>query len=169
MEKIKRGTVREDGLVFLKNHFDKQIWLTREKYDSYAETYKNYITKRMMDHRSNGKKWKIGDFNPENGLYFLRTNSAYRPIFGTLEQLVERRRKISEKTSEYWKIRKPFVRIRKRGDIDPILNLIFWRYNCRSGTEIWLTPNKFKVAWEKSKESRKNAPKKKTGNSESQG
>ena len=44
-QKIKRGTVREDGLVFLKNHFDKEIWLTREKYDSYAETYKNYITK----------------------------------------------------------------------------------------------------------------------------
>ena len=64
-------------------------------------------------------------------------------------------------------MRKPFVRIRKRGDIDPILNLIFWRYNCSSGTEIWLTPNKFKLAWEKSKELRKNAPKKKTGHSES--
>jgi hypothetical protein len=164
--KIKRGAVREDGMILLKRYAGEEIWVTREHYDKYIKSYKKHIAKRMMDYRNNGKRWRVGEFNPENGLYFLRNNGAYRPIFGTLEQLAEHRRKVAEKTTKYWKNRKPFIRTRKRGDIDPVLNLIFWRYNCRDGTELWLTPEKFKVLWERSKEQRKNASKKKTGHTE---
>ncbi len=162
-KKLKRGAVREDGKILLKRYAGEEIWVTQEQYDNFIKSYKKHITKRMMDYRNNGKRWKIGEYNAENGLYFIRNNGAYRPIFGTLEQLAEYRRKVAEKTSRYWKARKPFEKTYKRGDIDPVLNLVFWRYNNRDGKEMWRTPEQYKELLARDKESRKNAIKKKTG------
>ena len=162
-KKLKSGTVREDGKVLLKRYAGEEIWVTKERYESNKKSYKKHIQKRMMEYRANGKKWRIGEYNPENGLYFIRNNPAYRPIFGTMEKLIEYRKKVAEKTNRYWKNRKPFEKVYKRGDIDPILNLVFWRYNCRDGKEMWKTPEQFKELLAKDKESRKNAIKKKTG------
>jgi hypothetical protein len=43
---------------------------------------------------------------------------------------------------------------RRRGDIDPILNLIFWKYNSLSGNEIWLRPEKFVLFKQREKRER---------------
>jgi hypothetical protein len=57
MEKIKKGTVREDGLVFLKNHFNKEIWLTPNKFKLAWEKSKEL--------RKNAPKKKTGHIDSQ--------------------------------------------------------------------------------------------------------
>ena len=44
--KIKRGTAREDGLVFWSTKHGKEIWVTLEQFEKNKLQYKEYIQKK---------------------------------------------------------------------------------------------------------------------------
>lgn len=155
MEKLKRGHVREDGMVLLRRKGDKEQYVSKECYDRCLEYYKNYRAKRRESYRATERKWKIGEFNPENNLYFIRNNGAYRPIFGTMEQVNAYRKTIGVKQTIYYQNRKPYEKVRRRGDVDPVLNLVFWRYHYRTGGEFWVTRENYLERLEKERSFRR--------------
>ncbi len=140
--KIKRGTVREDGLVFLRRSRGKEKWGTVEQYKNLVDVQHKATTKKRIAYKS-AIKFKIGEQDSETGLYFIRTLGNYKPKFGTLQELEEykNKRKNIFKNYKFKKHRNP--QIYKRGHWDPILNLFFWKYNTQSGSEIWYTKAKF--------------------------
>jgi len=155
MEKLKRGHVREDGMILLRRKGDKEHYVSKECYDRCIEYYRNYRAKRRESYRASEKKWKIGELNPDNGLYFIRNNGAYRPIFGTMEQVNAYRKVVTNKQKIYFDTRKPYVKERCRGDVDPILNLVFWRYHYRTGREFWVTRENYLERLENEKKYRR--------------
>lgn len=156
MEKLKRGHVREDGMVLLRRRHGQDFYVTKERYESYLKSYKKHIDKRRQSYREVERKWKIGEINPETGLYFIRNNGAYRPIFGTLNDLEIYRNKVREKQKKYISCRKTFEKKWRRGDVDPVMSLYFWKYNYRDGKEIWLTKEKFNAQLDREKRYRSN-------------
>jgi hypothetical protein len=44
--RIKRGTIREDGLVFWANERGREIWLTKENFEKKKQKFKEYIQKK---------------------------------------------------------------------------------------------------------------------------
>ena len=100
---IRRGTVREDGKLFWAYKVSKgkkyEIWLSKEKYDSYEKTRKKYYSAKLEKYRDDQSKLDpkdrntFGKYNPENGLYFIRLNSNSIPQYGTLEEVEKFRSK----------------------------------------------------------------------------
>jgi hypothetical protein len=148
MEGLKRGAVRADGMVLVRRKNGVEIWGTKEQLDTLKLTNQKYMEQRRTEYRkiSKEKKWNIGDYNPQNGLYFIRRSGNLNCIWGTkdrLEKYREQRKLIRLKYVDNLKEKKIDVREsygikRRRGDIDPILNKIFWKYNSTSGKEMWL-------------------------------
>lgn len=161
---MKRGTVREDGMVYLRKVRGKEVWGTAEQFANLEKWRKNYMEKRRNDFRllPIEKRFKIGDYNPENGKYFIRLSGNLTPMWGTPEDVIKfrnQRREIKEKyvarkKEERLNQNKPEHRW-KRGDIDPILNLVFFKYNYLTGAEFWYTREKFDHMLKKDKECRK--------------
>ncbi len=144
----KRGTVREDGKIFLEVRKGEEVWVAKDVWEKHISWRKKYIDIKRTEHRNKTKKWKIGDLNPENGLYFIRYGGNYTPIWGTEERLQSYRKQryatnlvYKEKMKDIKKINKESKR--KRGDWDPILNLYFFKYNSLTGVEIWYTKEVF--------------------------
>jgi hypothetical protein len=156
---MKRGTVREDGMVYLRKRRGKEIWGTQEEWNHIEKWRKDYMEKRRSQYRSlpENKKYKIGQYNPENGLYFIRKSGNLSPIWGTKEQLdkyKEKRRQMKvvyvERMKFVKKERMANLQIRRRrGDIDPVLGLVFFKYNADNGNEIWYTKEKFNLMRDK--------------------
>lgn len=159
---MKRGTVREDGMILLRTKKGVQIWGNQEQWNNAEKWRLNYMEKRRNMYRnSEVKKWKIGELNPENGKYYIRNSGNYTPIWGTLDDVIKyqkQKRDMKVKYLEKMKQQKRLVAIenkRRRGDIDPILNLIFFKYNCLTGSEIWYNKEKFETIMEKERKKRK--------------
>lgn len=149
-DRLKRGHVREDGMILLRRRAGVEVWGTVEQYRNLINTQYKATTQKRLNYNET-KKFKIGDKHPETGLYFIRVLGNYKPLFGTLEQLEEYRRKRRAIFQNY-KIKKhKNPHIYKRGDWDPILNLYFWKYNTQSGTPIWYTKDRFEDKWKKEK------------------
>lgn len=150
---MKRGTVREDGMVYLRKRRGVEIWGSQEEWNHMEKWRREYMEKRRIQYRSlpANKKYKIGDYNPETGLYFIRKSGNLNPIWGTKEQLDQYREKRRQMKLVYMD-RMKFVKKEKmakiqtrwrRGDIDPVLGLVFFKYNSDNGNEIWYTKEKF--------------------------
>lgn len=159
---MKRGTVREDGMILLRTKKGVQIWGNQEQWNNAEKWRLNYMEKRRNMYRnSEVKKWKIGDLNPENGKYYIRNSGNYTPIWGTIDDVIKyqkQKRDMKVKYLEKMKQQKRLVAIenkRRRGDIDPILNLIFFKYNSLTGSEIWYNKEKFETIMEKERKKRK--------------
>lgn len=151
---MKRGTVREDGKVLLRTHYGQQIWGTVEQYNRLVATQYRWVTERRLKSKLD-KQWRIGEQDPETGLYFIRTMGNYKLKFGTLEELEEFRVKRKNIFKNYKEKKHKNTCIYKRGDIDPILNLYFWKYNTQSGNPIWYTKEMFLAKLAKEKEYRR--------------
>ena len=159
---MKRGTVREDGMVLLRTKKGVAIWGTKEQWDNMEKWRINYMEKRRNMYRQpQNKKWKIGEYNPDNGKYYLRNSGNYTPMWGTWDDVLKHKQQKKDMKTKYVEKMKQESRLktiqnkRKRGDIDPILNLIFFKYNCLTGAEIWYTKDKFIQIMEKEKTTRK--------------
>jgi hypothetical protein len=148
----KRGTVREDGLVYIRKSRNKEVWGTQEQFENLIKKSAAYIERKRNESRnSTNKKWKLGEYNPDIGLYFIRKTCNQSIIWGTAEQLQTHREKRKKMRLDYKSRIQPnkknviesFEIRRKRGDLDPILNLYFYKYNSTSGNEMWLTKEKF--------------------------
>jgi len=158
----KHGTVREDGKIYLRTRLGKQIWGTQEDWDNAQSWRRQYNLKKMLEHRSKDKKWKIGEFNSENGLYYLRASGNYTPMWGTLEQVQKLREQKRAMKLAYKEKMRPVKAEniqnnpkRRRGDFDPILNLYFYKRNCLTGVEIWYPKEKFQHYINMDKQTRK--------------
>jgi hypothetical protein len=153
-DRLKRGHVREDGMILLRRRAGVEVWGTVEQYRNLINTQYKATTKKRLNY-NNGTKFKIGYQDPDTGLYFIRVLGNYKPLFGTLEQLNEyraKRRTIFEK----YKIKKhKNPHIFKRGDWDPVLNLYFWKYNTQSGNPIWYNKEKFEARHNREKSATK--------------
>ena len=90
MNKLKRGMVREDGLVFwayCKNSKNGERWVTQEK----LEQYKQNETKRIKSiPLPSARKYKMGNVR-EDGMVFLsyRRNCKNQESWVTKEKLAE--------------------------------------------------------------------------------
>jgi len=89
MEGLKRGAVRADGMVLVRRKNGVEIWGTKEQLDTLKLTNQKYMEKRRTEYRkiSKEKKWNIGDYNPQNGLYFIRRSGNLNCIWGTKDRL----------------------------------------------------------------------------------
>lgn len=164
-KRIQRGYLNpETGLYFFSySILGKEIWLTKDKFESKKITCR----KNKLKHYHKLKKLPPpsvcpGDKHPEKpDLYVVRL-CANKVVWGTYEQYckhkearnasyrkyherarlkkVERSKEIREERLSYLKDN-PSLK-RRRGDIDPILNLIFWGYSSY-GNEVWMTPERF--------------------------
>lgn len=160
---MKRGTIREDGMVLLRTKKGQMIWGTKEQWDRLEQWRVNYMNKRRSIYRKlENKKWKIGEYNPENQKYYVRNSGNYTPIWGTLDDVIKYKQKKKDMKVKYTQKMKQEKRLeaiqnkRRRGDIDPILNLIFFKYNCLTGAEIWYTKENFNKIMEKDRIRNKN-------------
>jgi hypothetical protein len=168
--KLKRGTIGEDGRVYLRKKKGQEIWGTKEDFERMEKWRMQYMEKRRAFYRAlpEDKKYKIGQQNPETGLYFIRTSGNLNPIWGTKENLDEYRKKRKQLRLSYIQKIKPLKIERmnnlqnrwRRGDIDPILGLLFFKYNSQTGNEIWMTKEKFNMALAKEKANRSSIHKK---------
>jgi hypothetical protein len=158
----KRGTVREDGLVYIRKRNGKEIWGSPEQWENSKQWHLKYNDKCMNLHRKKNKKWKIGEYNPENEMYFIRSSGNYNNIWGTLEEVQKLRDKKRQMKLAYKarmiEVKKENLKNapikRKRGDIDPVLNLYFFKLNSLTGVEIWYSKEKFQKYINKEKETR---------------
>jgi hypothetical protein len=152
---MKRGTVREDGMVYLRKRKGKEIWGNQEEWIHIEKWRKEYMEKRRIQYRSlpAEKKYKIGEYNPEIGLYFIRKSGNLNPIWGTKEQLDKHREKRRQMKVVYIQRMKVVKKEKmanlenrwRRGDIDPVLGLVFFKYNSDNGNEIWYKKEKFNL------------------------
>ena len=148
MGKIKPGFLREDGKVFLNYKKGKENWGTQSDYENIKIWWRNYRLKRKAYVIKN---YKIGYYSEEKKLYFIRTSGSLSEIWGTKDELDSYRAKKRSMKLKYFEKMKSVKEqskkmreiTRSRGDIDPILNLIFWKYNSLNGNEIWIRPEKF--------------------------
>lgn len=160
----KRGTVREDGKIFIKMIKGKEFWGSQEQWDNNEKWRKEYMEKQRNHYRTVERKYKIGEYNPENGLYFMRLCGNYKPIWATFEQVEAykaQRKEIKQKYKARMMPNKENVILgygirRRRGDYDPILNIYFYKYNSMTGKEIWLDKERFDRRIRQEKEARKN-------------
>jgi len=158
----KRGTVREDGLIYIRKKFGREVWGTQEQWEKLKEWSAKYNDACRNQHRNKNKKWKIGEYNPDNGMYFLRCSGNYKPMWGTIEevqQLRDKKRQIKiAYKSRMADVKKEALKNtpikRKRGDFDPILNLYFYKLNCLTGVEIWYEKERFQHYINKERETR---------------
>jgi len=161
---MKRGTVREDGMIYIRKNRDKEIWGTKQEFERTEKWRKEYMEKRRNMDRSlpENKKYKIGQYNPENGLYFIRKSGSLTAIWGTEEQLLEYRKKRKAMKVVYIQKMKVLKKEKmsnlerrwRRGDLDPVLGLVFFKYNSDNGNEIWYAKEKFKKIIGKEKQLR---------------
>lgn len=150
---LKRGFVREDGMVYLRTKKGVQIWGTKADWERMEKTRIEYMEKRRIMYRAlpSELKYKIGQYNPETKLYFIRKSGNLSPMWGTKHELdmyrlkrkemrlsyINRLKSTKNETKNSYGIR------RRRGDIDPILNLVFFKYNTDSGKEMWMSKEKW--------------------------
>jgi hypothetical protein len=125
----------------------KEVWKSKEYYLRIREDRKNYQKKYYSKSSLLPKtNLKFGDQNPNNPKQFVLRKTGNKIIFGTANQLKDRRqilRNIYKKRNLKYKIRRcELIRKYKRGDINPINQKIFWYYS-NSGNEIWLTKEEF--------------------------
>jgi len=143
---MKRGTVREDGMIYIRKNRDKEIWGTKQEFERTQKWRKEYMEKRRNMDRSlpENKKYKIGQYNPENGLYFIRKSGNLTAIWGTEEQLLEYRKKRKAMKVVYIQKMKVLKKEKmsnlerrwRRGDLDPVLGLVFFKYNSDNGSQL---------------------------------
>jgi len=158
----KRGTVREDGKIFIKMIKGKEFWGSQEQWENHEKWRKDYLDLQRNRYRNETKKWKIGEMNPDTGLFFIRLCGNYKPIFGTLEQVEAyktKRKNIKERYKARVQPNKQAViesyEIRRhRGDFDPVLNIYFYKYNSMTGKEIWIDKERFVKRIEKERQQR---------------
>jgi hypothetical protein len=90
---IKRGTIREDGKYFWGYKKEKEIWLTKEQYEKWDDTRKDYVRRcRNRYYERQAAKHiidrnYIGKYDSSKNLYFLKISTAGKEIWGTKHQL----------------------------------------------------------------------------------
>lgn len=130
----------------------KEVWVHKEKYLKYREKQNANRNKfaaklRMLEKPS----LKIGDPHPENNELFVCYFIGNKPYFGSKEKLetIRENRKIScrKRDIKYLRLRREtllkMANKRRRGDLHPDQDKIFWEYNNR-GAEKWLSCEEFK-------------------------
>ena len=82
---LKRGFVREDGMVYLRSKKGVQIWGIKEDWERIEKNRIEYMNKRRTMYRAmpSELKYKIGYYNPETKLYFIRKSVNLSPLWGT--------------------------------------------------------------------------------------
>lgn len=79
---MKRGTVREDGKVFARILYGKEIWLTKEQYEKREKSRKEYVRKCMKMYYSRRKSVrKIGEYDHQKNLYFCGISSSGKEVW----------------------------------------------------------------------------------------
>lgn len=89
----KRGTVREDGMVFARMLRGKEIWLTKESYERRENTRKKYVRACADAYKERQVKKPIEDrnylgrYDPYTDKYFLGVTSSGKEIWGSKQRL----------------------------------------------------------------------------------
>lgn len=99
---LKKGTVREDGKIYWCSSKRKgEIWLTKEQYDKYDETVRNYRRKSHQAYYARREKIKpsdrsyFGKYDPAANKYFAKISTSGKEIWVTKAEL-ERLKKQSK-------------------------------------------------------------------------
>lgn len=88
---FKFGQVREDGLVYYCKQLNKEVWLTKEKFDERKNKRREYRRKCVKIYHSICKvKHKFGDYDAKRDLYFLGISSSGKPMWKSKERLEKR-------------------------------------------------------------------------------
>ena len=79
---MKRGYVREDGMVYARMLDGKPLWLTKEQYERREESRKKYVKEcfAMYKRRRQYIK-KIGEYDHRKNLYFVGVSSSGKEIW----------------------------------------------------------------------------------------
>ncbi len=174
MSKYSRGYVREDGMVYLRKKEGKEIWGTKERFEKMEKNRLEYMEKKRLEYNQIPveKRIKIGTYNPETGLYFIRIGGNLAPIWGTKEKL-EQYKNMKKTMAKNYKMAKLKTKViipkdsplrRRRGDIDPVLNLVFLKYDLYTGQEVWTTKEKLNLYNLKEREAKRKRMKAKSTN-----
>lgn len=91
---MKRGTVREDGKVFARYLYGKELWITKEQYEKREKTRKEYVKNCLLAYRKMCKEKKsFGDCNHSKNLYFIGISSSGKEIWRSRTYLEKFRKK----------------------------------------------------------------------------
>lgn len=155
----------ETGLYFIRvGSSGKEVWGTIEKLTHIRQLNKKARKKYHKKCYSIEKPNLVaGDPHPfEKGLFVVRTVGG-KVFYGTKEQYLSKSERL-RKTYKKYKLnhreeierrkkqaKEKFVNFfrenphlkRRRGDVDPVLNKVFWQYSV-AGKEIWMSPEAFK-------------------------
>lgn len=82
VKSMKRGYVREDGMVYARMLDGKPLWLTREQYDKREVARKKYVKECFaMYKRRRQCVRKIGEYDHRRNLYFVGVSSSGKEVW----------------------------------------------------------------------------------------
>jgi len=99
---MKRGTVRDDGKIFCRRLYGKEIWLTKEQFERREEKRRKYVKMCQNEYKKNRKKIrKFGEYDPQKNLYFIAVSTSGKEIWKSKKFLENRREKHKKRKQEY--------------------------------------------------------------------
>jgi len=88
---MKRGTVREDGMIYFRLKKGKEEWLTKERYKEEIAKEKKYRLKcRQMYYAMRKEVFSFGQYDEKRNLYYIGISSSGKPIWRN-KKFLERR------------------------------------------------------------------------------
>lgn len=100
---MKRGTVREDGLVFYRMAKGKPRWVTPEKYKTECDKVTAYRKKCIAMYKKLGKeKRKFGEYDSKRNLYFIGISTSGKEIWQPKAVLDRKRQLLSKGKKKYY-------------------------------------------------------------------
>lgn len=131
--KLKRGAVREDGMVFLKRDNGTEIWISRESFDIRINKERDRFQKKLNELKQKDKTFKRGDVRADGMIFW-----AYQASCKNGEKWITK--------GQFLKLKKDYkviVKKLKRGNIRKDGKVFFgYRTGCLN-SEFWLTKEKF--------------------------
>ena len=99
---MKRGTVREDGKIFARTLYGKEIWLTKEQYEQREKTRKEYTKKCTIAYRKMRKEVRsFGDYDHVKNLYFIGISTSGKEVWKNKAFLEKFRQKQNNNKKKY--------------------------------------------------------------------
>lgn len=107
MGKLKRGTMREDGMVFARMYRGKETWITPQQYEKREQTRRAYVRKCAANYKRRQLAKSImdrnylGRYDPYTDKYFLGITSAGKEMWGTKQQLCKTRNDMNSRRKKF--------------------------------------------------------------------
>lgn len=99
---MRRGTVREDGKIYCRKLYGKEIWLTKEQYEKREEQRKKYVKMCQNLYKKNRKQVrKFGEYDPQKNLYFISISTSGKEVWRSKKFLEKRRENLKKRKKEY--------------------------------------------------------------------